>query len=97
MDVHVPLLHALLVRRRVRPARRTRAAYAHWPGSFVHYLHYDKHRYHTGVVAPAQPGAQRFVQQPVLVEPPPGEPWNVSWQADPGTADEGLTLFDLLP
>jgi dienelactone hydrolase len=78
-------------------ARRTRAAYAHWPGSFIHYLHYDKHRYHTGVVAPAQPGAERFVQQPVQVEPPPGEPWSVCWQADPCTADDGLTLFDLLP
>ena len=51
-------------------ARRTRAAYASSPGSFVHYLHYDVHRYHVGVVAPKERGAQRFVQEPVMVEPP---------------------------
>jgi len=77
-------------------ARRTRAAYAHSPGSFIHYLHYDEHRYHVGVVAPAEPGSQRFVQRPVMVEPPAAEPWRVDWQADPQTVDDEKTLFDYL-
>jgi len=50
-----------------------------------------------GVTLPAEPGAERFVQQPVDVEPLAAEPWNVSWQASPQTADEGRTLFDCLP
>jgi dienelactone hydrolase len=78
-------------------ARRTRAAYAQSPSSFIHYLHYDKHRYHVGVTLPAETGAERFVHQPVDVEPPAAEPWNVFWQASPQTADQGTTLFDYLP
>jgi dienelactone hydrolase len=78
-------------------ARRTRAAYVRSPGSFVHYLHYDQHRYHVGAALPAQTGAEQFVHQPVSVEPPAGHPWDVSWQASPQTADEGTTLFDYLP
>ena len=78
-------------------ARRTRAAYAGAPGSFVHYLHYDKHRYHTGVLAPAERYALPFVQQPVAVKPPAGQPWSVDWQADAQTTDDGKTLFDYLP
>ncbi len=77
-------------------ARRTRAAYASSPGSFVHYLHYDVHRYHVGVVAPKERGAQRFVQEPVMVEPPAGQPWSVDWQADACTIDQEKVLFDYL-
>lgn len=78
-------------------ARRTRAAYAQSAGSFIHYLHYDEHRYHVGESLPAEPGAEQFVHEPVELEPPPGEPWNVFWQASPLTADQGTTLFDYLP
>jgi hypothetical protein len=74
-------------------ARRSRAAYASSPDSFVHYLHYDKHRYHTGVVAPRERGSERFVQEPVTVEPPPAHPWSVDWQADSCTTRTEKVLF----
>ena len=75
-------------------ARRSRAAYLSSPGAFVHYLHYDKHRYHTGVIAPHQSGAEQFVREPVTVEPPTS--WSVDWQADPCTIDVDKTLFDFM-
>jgi dienelactone hydrolase len=78
-------------------ARRTRAAYAGAPAAFVHYLHYDVHRYHVGVTAPkGVGGAVAFVHTPVAIGPPAAQPWSVDWQFDPQTASTDKVLFDYL-
>jgi pimeloyl-ACP methyl ester carboxylesterase len=77
-------------------ARRSRAAYVISPHSFVHYLHYDAHRYHFGVIATKQPESVPFVTKPSMTEPPPGRPWSIDWQYDAHYNRERTVLFDYL-
>jgi dienelactone hydrolase len=78
-------------------ARRTRPAYADDPSAFVHYLHYDGHEYHVGVIAPkGVAGSVAFVRTPASSEPPAGQPWSVDWQYDPQTTSTDKVLFDFL-
>jgi dienelactone hydrolase len=77
-------------------ARRASAAYASSPKSFVQYLHYDAHRLHFGVVATKQRESVRFVTQPIMIEPPPNDPWSTDWQYDVRIRDDRKTLLDYL-
>jgi dienelactone hydrolase len=76
-------------------ARRTRAAYGAEVPYFVHYLHYDEHRYHVGDVNPAMPGAEQGVRVPAFIGPPTAG--STSWQTDPTSTVDRPTVFDYLP
>jgi hypothetical protein len=75
--------------------RRSLSAYTDAPGSCLHYLHYDVHRFHVGDYAPgAQPAAgfQNGFQSTRLTAP--ATPGSTAWQTDAST--RAGTLFDLL-
>lgn len=73
-------------------ARRARAAYGDDVENFVHYLHFDEHRYHVG--GPSLGMVEQGIRQPVIIEP--ASPLDVAWQADPSTAVVKPTLYDLI-
>ena len=47
--------------------------------NFLHYLHYDVHRWHAGDVDPVNATAERYLRTPTLTEP--SHPWSQDWQA----------------
>jgi hypothetical protein len=70
-------------------ARRTRNAFGKEQVNFMHYLHYDQHRWHVGDFG----AAERFVVVPRLTEPVTHD--DQTWQIDSTTyiPRDGFTLF----
>jgi dienelactone hydrolase len=83
-------------------ARRSRIAYGNDRDKFIHYLHYDGHRYHFGDV-PSPDSESDYLQdyEPYVLEsrvnePGPRPPESLTWQTDPSTTNIDRTLFDYI-
>ncbi|MGZ8245065.1 alpha/beta hydrolase family protein [Methylomagnum sp.] len=74
-------------------ARRARPAYADQPQNYVHYLHYDEHRYHIGSANP-----NRDTEQGVRVArvAAPESPSSLAWQTNGETESIAPSLYDLI-
>jgi hypothetical protein len=83
-------------------ARRSRKAYGDERDNFIHYLHYDEHRYHFGDVPSTDnepdylQGYEPFVRKSSVNEPGPRLPESLTWQTDPSTRNTNRTLFDYI-
>jgi len=73
--------------------RRARVAYGGESADLVHYLHYDRHNYHTGDVNPTHK-SDESVRIPQVVQPLAR--WSSDWQADGRTYSLRTNLFDLV-
>jgi len=73
--------------------RRARVAYGGETGNLLHYLHYDRHNYHTGDVNPTH-GSERSVRIPEIIQPTGTQ--STDWQTDDRTYALRATLFDLV-
>jgi hypothetical protein len=81
-------------------ARRSRVAYNEKPENFVHYLHYDKHKFHVGDINPHYKPAhdtptdeKRGVRVPDIIAPPTTAPFSTDWQTNGNTFIDKPTLF----
>jgi len=84
----------------MKVARRARAAYGEETDNFVHYLHYDVHRYHFGDINPLNTSEEKWIREPILIAPVSLS--DLSWQVDPTTfpisikGNSNQTLLDLI-
>jgi dienelactone hydrolase len=71
-------------------ARRVRTAYGGETANFLHYLHYDGHRYHVGDVNPTH-ATEADVRIPEVIAPT--AVWSPDWSSDAQTRSQQCTLF----
>jgi len=79
-------------------ARRSRSAYFGKEKFFVHFLHYDVHRWHAGDINPTDVDADRYIRVPDKIAPDPNNPYDTIWETDGSTHvfdKKNMTIFDL--
>jgi dienelactone hydrolase len=83
-------------------ARRSRKAYGDEEDKFIHYLHYDGHRYHFGDIPSPNSDHdylqdyEQYVCKSSVNEPGQNWPEKLTWQTDPSTINTNRTLFQTI-